>query len=186
MKSVNVDKDKYREFMVQKVIPKIKTVFPRQRGTRIIIQQDNASPHGIENDPQVRRACSSGPAISIINQPSKSPDFNVLDLGFFSSIQTIQNRTHARSISELINEVTTAFDQTSMETLDNVWLSLHRCLLSTLRSKGGNQKKMPRSKDSNLFSSSSTSTTRIWLSTIICDEKTYNDAKKVLQHSNVL
>ncbi|CAM9939939.1 unnamed protein product, partial [Pylaiella littoralis] len=65
----------------------------------IFLQQDNARPHLINNDPDLLEACSSdGFDIRLINQPPNSPDTNILDLGFFASIQSLQDhrRPHRR------------------------------------------------------------------------------------------
>jgi hypothetical protein len=38
-------------------------------------------------------------------QPANSPDFNVLDLGFFRAIQAIQYKENAKTLKELIPAV---------------------------------------------------------------------------------
>jgi hypothetical protein len=43
--------------------------------------------------------------IRLICQPPNSPDFNVLDLGFFRAIQTIQYKKNAKTIQELLPAV---------------------------------------------------------------------------------
>jgi hypothetical protein len=35
-------------------------------------------------------------------QPANSPDFNVLDLGFFQAIQAIQYKKNAKTLKDLI------------------------------------------------------------------------------------
>lgn len=42
-------------------------------------------------------------------QPPNSPDLNVLDLGFFSSIQALQHRESPNSIDELVTAVISLF-----------------------------------------------------------------------------
>ena len=50
----------------------------------IYIQQDNAPAHLLLDDPDfLRVADDNGFQFRIRNQPPNSPDFNVLDLGFF-------------------------------------------------------------------------------------------------------
>lgn len=52
------------------------------------------------------------------SESSKSPDFNVLNLGFFNSIQSLQHQTSPNNIDELI-EINIAFDNISPEILNN-------------------------------------------------------------------
>ncbi|KAG2921826.1 hypothetical protein JG687_00016435 [Phytophthora cactorum] len=55
------------------------------------MQQDNATPHASAYSETVKTACrSDGWNISFVNQPSRSLDFNVLDLGVFFSIRALQ------------------------------------------------------------------------------------------------
>ncbi|KAH9123464.1 hypothetical protein LEN26_009938, partial [Aphanomyces euteiches] len=55
-----------------------------RRSQAIYIQQDNARPHVEVDDPAVMMEGSSeGWTIHLTAQPAMSPDFNVLDLGFF-------------------------------------------------------------------------------------------------------
>jgi hypothetical protein len=44
-------------------------------------------------------------------QPPDSPDLNVLDLGFFNVIQSLQHQTYTRTVQELILAVETSFKQ---------------------------------------------------------------------------
>ncbi|KAF0702042.1 hypothetical protein AaE_016165 [Aphanomyces astaci] len=47
--------------------------------------------------------------IQLTAQPAMSPDFNVLDLGFFNAIQSLQHQTAVRTIYELIASVQDTF-----------------------------------------------------------------------------
>lgn len=56
------------------------------------MQQDNARPHNVNDDPELIAACTAdGWDIRLVNQPPNSPDTNILDLGFFNSIQSLQD-----------------------------------------------------------------------------------------------
>ena len=78
----SVTKNKYREFMVTKVIPAIKDNWP-DRNRNMIIQQDGAPAHNGENDAEFVAAGTRGLwNIKLELQPPKSPDVNVLDLSF--------------------------------------------------------------------------------------------------------
>lgn len=67
---------------------------------------------------------ANGWIFRLICQPPNSPDFNVLDLGLFASLQSIQYRTPLRSVADLIKAVETAYVELSMETMNNVFLTL--------------------------------------------------------------
>jgi hypothetical protein len=43
--------------------------------------------------------------IRLICQPPNSPDFNILDLGFFRAIQAIQYKKNAKTMQDLIPAV---------------------------------------------------------------------------------
>ena len=69
----------------------------------IFIQQDNAPTHLKVDDPQFCEvAKQDGFDIRLICQPPNSPDFNILDLGFFRAIQAIQYKKNAKTMQELI------------------------------------------------------------------------------------
>ena len=73
--------------MVNNVLPAIRAKWPREDVNKtIFIQQDNAHSHLKVDDPIFcEPAKQEGFDIRLICQPPNSPDFNILDLGFFSS-----------------------------------------------------------------------------------------------------
>ena len=75
-----------REFMIEKILPAIRAKWPREDMNKpIYIQQDNASSHIELADPLFSEvARQDGFDIRLICQSPNSPDFNILDLGFFS------------------------------------------------------------------------------------------------------
>ncbi|CAN0024957.1 unnamed protein product [Sphacelaria rigidula] len=61
------------------------------------IRQDKAKPHRVKQDQELLAACSShGFKLKLTNQPPDSPDTNILNLGFFASIQSLSDRMRAR------------------------------------------------------------------------------------------
>jgi hypothetical protein len=48
--------------------------------------------------------------IRLVNQPANSLDLNVLDLGFFSSLQSLNYERISRNLDELIRNVKNEFD----------------------------------------------------------------------------
>jgi hypothetical protein len=93
-----------REFMIDKVLPAIRAKWPREDvNNPIYIQQDNAPSHLELDDPLFCQAAKQGGFdIRLICQPPNSPDFNILDLGFFRAIQSIQYKKVAKTVEHLI------------------------------------------------------------------------------------
>ncbi|CAN0403566.1 unnamed protein product, partial [Pylaiella littoralis] len=59
----------------------------------VYVQQDNAPRHRVMQDPEVVAAAGQGGMrMELVNQPPNSADMNILDLGFFNSIQSLQDR----------------------------------------------------------------------------------------------
>ncbi|CAM9901585.1 unnamed protein product, partial [Pylaiella littoralis] len=149
-KCVEVTMETYKEKLINGVIPAIKEKWPAAtRGNTIFCQQDNAKPHRVNDDEGLREACSSdGFDIELINQPPNSPDTNILDLGFFASIQSLQDRCRARTTDDLLHEVEVAWAATDPAKLGKVWTSLQACMEQTLLCDGDNTYKLPHlSKD---------------------------------------
>ncbi|XP_074290579.1 uncharacterized protein LOC141617297 [Silene latifolia] len=110
----------------------------------ISIQQDNAKPHINGNDKDfLEAAASDGFNIKLTQQPANSPDLNILDLGFFRSIQSLQDEHPARSVEELVKSVQDAYEDETVEVLDNVWLSLQACMIDIMKLKGHNNYPLP-------------------------------------------
>ena len=105
----SIKKETIREFMIEKVLPAIRAKWPHEDADKpIYIQQDNAKPHLSPNDRQFCEAAKQdGFDIRLVCQPANSPDLNVLDLGFFNSIQSIQYKTTAKTTEELVAAVNT-------------------------------------------------------------------------------
>lgn len=87
-KSINVDRTTMRSYFISKLLPSIVARWPMfDRERTIWIQQDNARTHVPPNDLEFQAAVAqTGLDIQIFYQPSNSPDMNILDLGFFSSL----------------------------------------------------------------------------------------------------
>eukprot|EP00904_Undaria_pinnatifida_P012483 jgi/Undpi1/8365/HiC_scaffold_25.g10833.m1 len=144
-----VTRETYKEKLINGVIPAIKEKWPAAtRRNTIYVQQDNAKPHRVNDDEDLLEACSSdGFHIQlIINQPPNSPDTNILDLGFFASIQSLQDRTRAKTIDDFFREVETAWAAADPAKLGKVWTSLQACMEQTLLYEGDNTYKLPHLK----------------------------------------
>ncbi|KAK9723577.1 hypothetical protein RND81_05G009400 [Saponaria officinalis] len=133
-----------KQCLIEKVIPVIKAKWPEGASKTIYIQQDNATPHIAGNDTDfLHVAQADGFDIRVVCQPSNSPDLNVLDLGFFRSIQSLQDEKSPNNISELLDAVTSAYEEVEPQKLKHVWLSLKYCMNEILRVKGNNNYKLP-------------------------------------------
>ncbi|XP_074298251.1 uncharacterized protein LOC141629089 [Silene latifolia] len=89
------------------------------------------------------KTTADGFNISLNQQPPNSPDLNVLDLGFFRSIQSLQQRLRAKTVDQLVNNVVQAWEEEPALCLDDVWLSLQAVMLEVLKNKGHNDFKLP-------------------------------------------
>ncbi len=87
---VSCDKNRYREYLIQKVLPAIRMKWP-DRDRQILIQQDRASAHIHDNDAEFNlHARQVQWEIWLETQPLKSPDTNLFDLSFFRALQSAQ------------------------------------------------------------------------------------------------
>ncbi|KAF0703309.1 hypothetical protein AaE_015433 [Aphanomyces astaci] len=113
-----------------------------------MIQHHNARAHVTESDVKLRytlvELTKQGWSISLAPQPLNSPDTNILDLGFFATIQSLQHQKSARSIDDLVAHVADAFVEYPFERFDHTFLTLHSCLIETMKVNGDNTYKIPR------------------------------------------
>ncbi|KAH9150998.1 hypothetical protein AeRB84_006286 [Aphanomyces euteiches] len=111
-KPVNLTKDVYPTYIVNKVLPEIIAKWP-DPSKIVILQHDNARAQVTPHDSELRGVFASykdeGWSIFLKHQPPNSPDTNILDLGFFAAIQSLQYRTSARSIDQLVANTMNAF-----------------------------------------------------------------------------
>ena len=140
---VEVTKATYKEKMLNDVFPAIKAMWPGGPGD-VSVQQDNAPAHSIHDDPDIVAAgTADGWNITLLNQPPNNPDTNILDLGFFNSIQSLQDRTTLNTVDELIEEVKRVFDEQEPAALAKVWTTYQAVLERIMLAKGDNTFKLP-------------------------------------------
>ena len=151
-KSVIVNREVMRQFLIEKVIPAIKSKWPQDAALEtIFIQQDNARTHVSPNDPAFLQAvAATGLDIRLMQQPPNSPDMNVLDLGFFRSIQSLTDCRSPTTIEELIHDVEEEFEAYDEEKLNRVFLSLQMCMREVMKIGGGNRYRNPHMNKSRL------------------------------------
>ena len=138
-------RDVSRSFLITKVLPAIVAKWPREaRGETIWIQQDNARTHIEPNDEAFCLAVrQTGLDIHIFNQPANSPDLNVLDLSFFTSLQIKTFLTNSKNMDELIQNVQREFSTYDESKIRNVFLTLQGCMIEVMKKGGGNGYKIP-------------------------------------------
>ncbi|KAH7835801.1 hypothetical protein Vadar_029964 [Vaccinium darrowii] len=140
-----VTKDITRSCLIEKILLAIRAKWPRCNETETIyIQQDNAKPHINGLDAQfVEAAFGGGFDIRLSLQPPSSPDMNVLDLGFFREIQSLQHQEAPTTIDELVSAVDKSFEEQSSQSLNQVFLSWQACMVEVMKNFGGNNYKLP-------------------------------------------
>ena len=142
-KMVEVTKAVHKQKMLDEVFPAIKRTWPGGPSP-VSVQQDNAPAHKINDDPDIVAAgTADGWNIRLINQPPNSPDTNILDLFFFNSIQSLQDRTTLRTVDELIEEVRRVFAAQESAALGRVWTTYQAVLQEIMLAKGDNTFKLP-------------------------------------------
>ncbi|XP_057795059.1 uncharacterized protein LOC131011288 [Salvia miltiorrhiza] len=147
----SITKEVIKECIISQVIPAIKAKWPSTEPEDILIQQDNARPHILNNDPEFAAAANTdGFKMTLICQPPNSPDTNVNDLGFFRAIQSLQDDNTAKTVDDLLANVVRAFEELTPQTLNNVFLTLQGCYSEMLKVKGGNDYKIPHMNKSRL------------------------------------
>ena len=127
-----------------KVFLAIRAKYPHDMKDVIFIQQDNAKPHIDPNDPEFLEVASSdGFNINISCQLPNSPDMNVLYLGFFRAIQSLQHLETPSKVDDFVNAIEKAFHDLPSQSLNHVFLTLQQCMIEVIKYFGGNNYKLP-------------------------------------------
>lgn len=141
----SIGRTEITDMLVNKVMPAIREKFPASsRGENIMIQQDNARPHAKSDDVIVNAAGkTNGWNIGLTCQPPNSPDLNVLDLGYFRSIQSIKDTMSPANVDELIDCVTQSYWDQPLKTTENIFLTLQKVMECIMLEEGGNKYSLP-------------------------------------------
>jgi len=160
-----------RSYLIGKVLKAIVQRWPQElRGQTIWIQQDNAPSHVPVDDEEFATAVAqTGLDIRLINQPGNSPDLNVLDLGFFASLQSKAYEKVSRNLDDLIQNVKKEFDNYDANTLNRVFLTLQGCMIEIMKDGGGNIYKIPHMDKDKLEALG------MLPKTLSCDRQLYED-----------
>ncbi|ETV69565.1 hypothetical protein H257_14801 [Aphanomyces astaci] len=150
-KPVSVTREVYRTMLLDNVIPAVKAKWPQGETKGVIIQQDNGKLHVPLSNPRIVAACTGGGwAMQVRFQAPNSPDLNVLDLGFFRALQTLQERNYSRNIDDIITATDEAWQDVDMITLNANFLTLQCCMQEIMRVEGDNCYKIPHMKKAKL------------------------------------
>ena len=135
-----VTKHIYQELLITNSHPAIIEKWPRrdQQLRKFFIQQDGAKNHIREDDKEFNNALMEhNITAKLYTQVPNSPDVNLLDLGFFRAIQSF-NYAAPRNKEELIQFVSTAYNNYPWRKLNHAWLMLQCSFNQTLLSNGDN------------------------------------------------
>ncbi|KAG3019618.1 hypothetical protein PC119_g10234 [Phytophthora cactorum] len=126
-KTISMTRKVYTKMLLEKVFPAIREKWHGRKSRTIKVQQDNARPHVQDiNAALVKAGQDYGWDIQMVSQPPRSPDLNVLDLGFFHSTQSLQHQTPTIDTDGLIAAVETAFGSVSYRTLGKCFITLQK------------------------------------------------------------
>ncbi|ETV96843.1 hypothetical protein H310_10130 [Aphanomyces invadans] len=146
---VNVDAAVYRDFVINKVIPVIKVSFP-SASKHVLLQHDNALPYGSITDAVLEGVSTDGWSFKIRKQPPNSPDLNVLDLGFFASIQSLQYKKMSRTVDDVVRNTMEAYGELKYDKLEAVFLTFQAVMRMVLEHGGDNHFALPHLKKAAL------------------------------------
>ena len=135
-----IDADWCKDWYIDELLPAIKKKMPWQRSKRVVAQQDGASPHTGEGNPEILNSAGMGRGwlVELVTQPSQSPDLNITDLGFFASLKSRVWGMNASSANELVETIFQQYEEYDGDTLERVWQSLFKVYNQTLRTLGDN------------------------------------------------
>ena len=135
---INLDKNIYRGCIIQKLIPEIHGNWLSAEPELMHVQLDNAPAHMAANDEFIAERCKSNKwHIVLRHQPLNSPDFNILDLRFFGSLQSATEGHNVSTINKVVQFVTTDFENIARCSLNDVFLSLIKHMETSQSVQGG-------------------------------------------------
>ena len=155
-----IDTEKYMELITDKVIPAIVAKWPssdwNNDNKKVYIQQDGAPSHKrfvkVGAWDEIVAELNLNGKIQLVTQPANSPDLNILDLGFFRSLQAQYYSHNPRNEMDIIRFVKQAFDRYDPKVLNRIWLTHQGCLNEIIKCNGGNDYKIPHMNKDGLES----------------------------------
>ena len=109
-------------------------------GRTLYYQHDGASPHTAHANLQHwrRHGNMKGFAIEVVVQPPHSPDLNVNDLAFFSSLQTDTELVAKENVFDSSAAVVKAWEEYPSERMASVWRLLYASYKGIVEDDSGN------------------------------------------------
>ena len=86
----------------------------------------------------------------MVKHPPQRPDLNVLDLGYFHSIQILQKTKVCREVDDLVSAVFESYVEIDNRKLVNVWMTWQLVMLEVIRVGGDNTYVLPHINKSKL------------------------------------
>ena len=120
MEKQDRDKKIYRDLLITNLIPAIVEKWPTsdRNSRKLFIQQDGAKNHIHEDDKLFNDALEENRVnVELYTHSANSPDVNLLDLGFFRAIHSLNNAA-LRNEDELIEAVSDAYDKYPTEKIN--------------------------------------------------------------------
>ena len=136
----------YRKLLEEEIVPAIHEKMDwikDEFGDDFFLQHDGASPHTGKGNREYFREAAEELGLQVVTQPAQSPDMNVLDLGFFASLQARVQKAWVDSVEKLDEAVRAGFWSYPSETLEKVWQALFNCYNKILDHGGDNNYKIP-------------------------------------------
>ena len=114
---------------------------------KVIIQHDGAPSHAAferqQYWEQLVESIGVKDKVILVKQPPNSPDTNVLDLGFFRSLQANYYLKNPKNELDIIRFVEQAFEEYPASILNRIWLTHQSCLNEIIRHNGDNNYPTP-------------------------------------------
>ncbi|XP_024311824.1 uncharacterized protein LOC112269380 [Brachypodium distachyon] len=101
--------------------------------------------------PAIKEAARGGWDIRMVFQPPNSPDTNILDLGWFASIQAMFHRKMPKTLHEIVQKVQESLAQYPHQKLNRIWLSHQACMREIIKHKGSIHFALPHMRDKVFF-----------------------------------
>ena len=80
--------------------------------------------------------------VVLCSQPANSPDTNILDLGFFNSLQSRHWLENPSTAVEIIEMVRKTFTEHPPALINRIWLSCQQCLNEIIDNNGSNDHRL--------------------------------------------
>ena len=165
----------FQNFMLHKFLPAIVYRFPISSINKIVIQKDNTGPHVAKNDYQImRKARGYGWRLRLVNQPLKSSDPTVPDLGLLNCPDSRNGNYILNTKYQLITAVYDSFEKLDSWEISRNFMSLQKCMECILRDSGGDSYNLPRMSKADIY-------TKILDSyNVRSDTEVYNRAQNII------